>query len=336
MPYFHWGYNMDRDAIIKEAQDLLLLHKEEWQPRFNGYAEKLLANIKDKTHPLYARQFKEYPPLRFYVSTSNIKNTLSPILLDVRYRGQSVATLKTGSKGNTISTKTQEKTNLRDFGCKIKLENDDWKSPLATDFRSFFKNRENSRNKTVDNKGNEEHNAESLLLTEFSKQSSVNKQLLNIQPVKLFGIKFSMPTPLSASHHSKPVKYTKNYRGAIDIFARTGKGGKDTYLTIIEVKIENNSKVRPQDALKQGIQYAVFIRELLRSEKGQDWYEIFGFKGKLPKKLKIRVACAMPDDCIDESFANKKHAIGCDEIECHYIYFKYNGKKISNLKSSLR
>ena len=325
---------MDRDAVIKEAQDLLLQNSEEWQPRFNGYAENLLANIRNKKHPLYARQFKEYPPLRFYVSTSNIKNTSSPIFLDIRYRGQSVATLKTSSNGNTISTKTREKTNLRDFGCKIKLD-DDWRSPLATDFRSFFKNRENSRNKTIDNKGNEEHNAESLLLTEFSKLSSANKQLLNIQPVKLFGIKFSMPTPLSASHHSKPVKYTKSYRGAIDIFARTGKGGTDTYLTVIEVKIENNSKVRPQDALKQGVQYAVFIRELLRSEKGQDWYAIFGFSGKLPKKIKIRVACAMPDDFIDKSFANKKHAIGCDEIECHYIYFKYDRKKITNFQSSL-
>ena len=153
--------------------------------------------------------------------------------------------------------------------------------------------------------------------------------------MKLFGIKFSMPTPLSASHHSKPTKYTKSYRGAIDIFARTGKGGKNTYLTVIEVKVINNSKVRPQNALKQGIQYAVFIRELLRSEKGQDWYSIFGFSGKLPKKLKIRVACAMPDDFIDKSFANKKHGVGCDEIECHYIYFKYNGKRITNFQSSL-
>ena len=326
---------MDRDAIIKEAQDLLLLNSEEWKPRFNGYAENLLVNIREKTHPLYARQFKEFPPLRFYVSTSDIKNVSSPICLDVRYRGQSVASLKTSSKGNTISTKKRNETNLRDFGCKIKLDNDDWKSSLASDFRSFFKNREDSRNKTIDNKGNEEHNAESLLLTEFSKQSSVNKQLLNIQPVKLFGIKFSMPTPLSASNHSKPAKYTKSYRGAIDIFARTGKGSRDTDLTVIEVKVENNSKVLPQGALKQGLEYAVFIRELLRSEKGQDWYEIFGFSGKLPKKIKIRVACAMPDDFIDKSFENKKHVIGCDEIECHYIYFKYDGKKITNLHSSL-
>ncbi|MDR2924258.1 MAG: hypothetical protein LBU85_13090 [Treponema sp.] len=326
---------MNIDTIIKEAQNLLLQNSKEWEPRFNGYAENLLANIRNKTHPLYARQFKEYPPLRFYISTSKIKKYDSPVFLDVRYRGQSVATLKTSSKGITISTRTIDKTNLRDFNCKIKLFNEDWRSPLASDFRSFFKNRPNSRNKTVDNKGNEEHYAESLLLTEFSKQSSTNKQLLNIQPVKLFGMKFSMPTPLSASHHSKPVKYTKSYRGAIDIFARTGKGGKDTYLTVIEVKIENDSKVTPQNALKQGIQYAVFIRELLRSEKGQDWYEIFGFSGKLPKKLKIRVACAMPDNFIDTSFANKKYSIGCDEIECHYIYFKYNGKKLFDFKSSL-
>jgi len=311
------------------------MNSEEWQYRFNGYAERLLANIKDRKHPLYTRQFKEYPPLRFYVSTSNIKNSASSIFLDVRYRGQSVASLKISSKGNTISTKLREKTNLRDFGCDIKLDNDDWRSPPAANFRSFFKNRINNRNNTIDNKGNEEHNAESLLLTEFSKQNSTNKQLLNIQPAKLFGIKFSMPTSLAAGHHSGPAKYTKSYRGAIDILARTGKGGKNTYLTIIEVKIKNNSDIRPQDALKQGIQYAVFIRELLRSESGQEWYSIFGFSKKLPKKLKIRVACAMPDDFTDKSFANKKYAIDFDEIECHYIYFKYNGKKITGCQSSL-
>jgi hypothetical protein len=327
------GENVNIDTIIEEAQNLLLQNSKEWEPRFNGYAENLLANIKNKTHPLYARQFKEYPPLRFYVTTSNIKTSGSPIFLDVRYRGQSVATLKTSSKGITISTKTQDKTNLRDFDCKINLNDEDWRSPLASDFRSFFKNKPDFRNKTVNNKGNVEHHIESLLLTEFSKKSSKEKQLLYIQPVKLFDIRFSMPTPLSASR--QPAKYTKSYRGAVDIFARTGKGGKATYLTVIEVKKENNFKVTPQNALKQGIQYAVFIRELLRSERGQDWYEIFGFSGKLPKKIKIRVACAMPDNFIDTSFEKKKYAIGCDEIECHYIYFKYNGKKLSDFISSL-
>ena len=143
-----------------------------------------------------------------------------------------------------------------------------------------------------------------------------------------------MPTPISASNH-KELKYADSKGGGIDIFARTGKG-HGTYLTVIEVKDENNSKEPPKDALKQSIKYAVFIRELLRSDSGQDWYKIFGFRGKIPTQLTIRAACAMPDDDnIDVSFAKNIYPIGDDKIECHYIYFKYDGKQLNDFQTSL-
>ncbi|KAA6314316.1 hypothetical protein EZS27_035053 [termite gut metagenome] len=152
--------------------------------------------------------------------------------------------------------------------------------------------------------------------------------------MKICGIRFGMPTPISASNHKKPLKYAKQNGGGIDIFARTGRGRHATSLTVIEVKNENNSKEPPKDALKQAIQYAVFIRELLRSDCGEDWYKIFRFNGKIPKNLKIRVASAMPDDILDKLFARKTYPIENDAIECHYIYFKYNGKQLSDFQTS--
>lgn len=319
------------NKIIKEAQDLLSKNTE-WKKRYADYAQAILANT--DYIKVNRRKLKEYPPLHYYISTSIARNARNTLLLDVRYRGQSVATMKAFRDGVTISTKGKISKNLRDFDCKIELNDTNWNGKESQKFRSFFKNRVKSRN-SKKNKGNEEHNVENLLLSEFSKERSKEKPILNIQPVKLCGIIFGVPTPISASDHKKPLKYAKHHGGGIDIFARTGCGGRSTYLTVIEVKDENNTKEPPLDALKQAIQYSVFIRELLRSSSGNDWYKMFGFEGEMPKSLKIRVACAMPDDISEKSFANTVYTIGCDSIECHYIYFKYDGQKLTDFQTSL-
>jgi hypothetical protein len=316
--------------IIKEAQELLL-DNSEWKNRYKGYADNLLENI--DVIKSNRRRFNEFPPLYFYISTTSANNAKTKLLLDVRYRGQSVATLKANKNSITISTKRQDDKNLRDFNCKIKLHDIPWQETQVSEFRKFFKNRANSRNDNDKNKKNEEHNVENLLLSEFSKRISNNKQITGIQPVKICGNRFGMPTPISASDH-KALRYGNQYGGGIDIFARSGRG-LATYLTVIEVKDENNSKEPPEDALKQSIQYAVFIRELLRSDYGEKWYKIFGFNGAIPKNLTIRAVCAMPNDNSDQSFAKQTYLIGVDKIECHYIYFKYDRKQLSDFQTSL-
>jgi len=315
-------------TIIKGVQGLLSLNSE-WKKRYNGYANKLLANI--NVIQSNRRKFNEFPPLAFYISTTSAKNAKSKLILDVRYRGQSVATLKANPNDITISTKQQHVNNLRDFNCDITLNDISWREAQVGEFRKFFKNRVNSRiNK---GKKNEEHNVENLLLSEFSKRIGKNKQITGIQPVKICGNRFGMPTPISASNH-KALKYAKQHGGGIDVFARTGRG-RATYLTVIEVKDENNSNEPPAMALEQAIKYAVFIRELLRSDSGKYWYKIFGFNRAIPEKLTIRAACAMPDDIIDKTFAKHTYPIGNDIIECHYIYFKYDGKQLSYFQTSL-
>lgn len=320
---------------IQETQDLLSTNSE-WKNRYKVYAENLIANI--DVIKSNRNRFNEFPPLYFYISTTNAKNAKTKLLLDIRYRGQSVATLKVNQNDITISTKKQDDKNLRDFNCDIKLNDVSWREKQVSEFRKFFKYRDNSRNDNDKNKNNEEHNVESLLLSEFSKKKSNSKQIKGIQPVKMCGNRFGMPTPIGASDHNE-LKYAKQYGGGIDIFARTGKG-RATYLTVIEVKDEYNPKEPPKDALIQAIQYAVFIRELLRSDCGENWYKIFGFSGAIPKKLKLRAVCAMPlpDNNVvnvDKSFEKQTYQIGCDEIECHYIYFKYDGRQLYDFQTSL-
>lgn len=321
---------MDIKTTILETQKIIS-DNSEWIDRYDGYADDILNNmnviISNK------KGFNQFSPLYFYISTTNAINAKNNLKLDVRYMGQSVATLKANQNNILISTSSYDDTNLRDFDCGINLNNISWTDSKASDFRKFFKGRKISRNTDKNNKKNEEHHVESLLLTEFSKKASTNKAITGIQPIKIGGNRFGMPTPLSASNHKK-TKYSKQYGGGIDIFARTGHG-KATYLTVIEVKNENNSKEPPTAALKQAIQYAVFIRELLRSKCGEKWYKIFGFKGEIPANLKIRVACAMPDNILDKSFANNQYYIENDCIECHYIYFKYNGIQLSDFQTSL-
>jgi hypothetical protein len=321
---------MNISNIIKETQDLLL-DNSEWENRYKCYADKILANI--NVVKLNRSKFYEFPPLYFYISTTNAKDSKTKLLLDVRYRGQSVATLKADKNDIVISTKDKEGTNLRDFNCSIKLNGIPWQDKQVIEFRKFFKNRTNSRN-TGNNKKNDEHHVESLLLNEFSKPYSKGKQITEIKPIKIERIRFGMPTPISASNH-KALKYSTHKGGGIDIFAKTGKG-RATYLTVIEVKDENNYKEPPEDALKQAIQYAVFVRELLRSNCGQNWYKIFGFSGIIPKILTIRAVCAMPDDFLDKTFAKQTYQISGDKIECHYTYFKYDGNQLSNFQTSLQ
>lgn len=319
---------MDITKIITETQKLLS-DNEEWKKRYNKYAVKTLGNIdfiKEQR-----KKFNEFKPLHLYISLTNAYTSKNSLKLDVRYRGQTVASLTAKNNDVRLSTKNYNNSNSNNFGYESQINNKDWRSKEAQNFRKFFKNRKNTRNNI--NKKNEEHNIESLLLSQFSKRNRDEKLLTKIQPIKIGGIRFGMPSPLRASI-SNDIGYSGKQGGGIDILSRTGIG-KATYLTVFELKYENKSKESPKNALVQAIKYAVFIRELLRSESGEKWYKIFGFKRKLSEKIKIRVVCAMPDDNPDTSFENEIYEIGNDEIECHYLYFKYDGREVTKFDTSL-
>ena len=148
-------------------------------------------------------------------------------------------------------------------------------------------------------------------------------------------MRFPMPTPISASDH-KAVKYSGVYGGGIDILARTGTGGTNTYLCIMELKDENVKSEPPKAALSQAIAYTTFIRELLRSEAGREWWTLFGFHGEIPEQLTLYAACVMPIGYNDYSFEDITLDIEGDIIKLHYVYFSEKDNKITEVDTSLR
>ena len=147
-----------------------------------------------------------------------------------------------------------------------------------------------------------------------------------------------MPTPLYPSA-IKNIKYVKSSGGGIDILSRIGKSNT-TKLCIMELKDENTTQEPPKKVILQGLAYATFIRELLRSESGQEWWKIFGFGGKLPRQLELYVVSVMPSrentDENDRSFADVIIKTGEDSFHLDYIYFHEVDNKLVDIETSLK
>lgn len=332
-------YQSTIDCVLKKLKE-----NEEWKERYQSYAEELsderVGYIKKANG-----SFSVKTPLTKNLTVSLIKNgSKNTVTYSLRYQGQEIGTIRvTGGEEVKLSTnspggKELVENNQRDFGYKGEaLSDEPWLSPKAIAFRRHFITGKPQRTDAA-KKGNKEHNLESCLISEFSKTSSADKSLTDIQPVRFAKTRFAMPTPISASD-SNNIRYSGANGGGVDILARTGRGGAN-YLTVIEVKDEYTTQEPPQSALKQAIAYAVFIHKLLRSESGKHWHELFGYGRDIPSKLKIRACVAMPNNqrgSDDESFGNLVLPVGDDgdTIECHYIYFNWDGKRISKLTTSL-
>lgn len=323
------GGLIDYRPIIDETKKLLSANSE-WCERYAAYATSISENA--DFIRMNRRRFREWEPLKLYLNTTNAKSAKRKVTFELRYLGQTVAELTCDHESLRLSTDGYDPNNQRDFDCTIVLADCAWDGSEARAFRSHFKNRPAIRNKAAGS-GNEEHRIESLLLSEFSKQK--NKALPYIKPVRIAGLRFPMPTPLSASDHSR-VKYANFHGGGIDMLARIGTGGRNTNLCIIELKDEN-TKIEPaSDAMKQALIYSTFIRELLRSDTGAKWWKLFGFGGHLPNKIVLYSVCAMPYiEGADTTFDGMKYDVGGDTIRLHYIYFKEADNIIEKIYTSL-
>jgi hypothetical protein len=173
----------------KETEEKL--EKEiEWINRYEGYAKDILAN--QKAIEAVRKSFHEWKPLYIYSSISGVKNAKNIVAFDLRYRGQSVATIK----HDNDTLKLVPKANIDEFyGIKAK-KSFDWDIGDGKKFRKDFA--KNPLRKDI-RKKNEEHRFESALLTELLKEEGSEKIQKNIRPVRLFKIRFQMPTPFKAS-----------------------------------------------------------------------------------------------------------------------------------------
>lgn len=282
--------------IVEQASRLLEENRKEWEDRYDRYTKEIDL---DK----YAEDRKKFripKPLNAYSCISRVKQTHEDTTsFDLRYQGQSIGEIIVKKEEVFLNTKGKEKKNSKYFQYS-KLRNSDnrieWNSTDAREFRKHFMSLDKS------NAHSPEHKIEQFLLSEFSKKTrSSEKKLCSIQPVRLGGLFFQMPTPLKASDHSKGqiyLEYENQYGGGIDILARIKDKYNNPKLAVFELKDENTEREPQKEVMWQALAYATFIAYLLRSKSGTFWWEkVFGFKeGSLSKDkpLEIIVATIMP------------------------------------------
>lgn len=160
-------------------------------------------------------------PLCVYSKVSASKN--KDWRYDLRFFGQSIGEIivkedKQNHQDRIFLNVTEDKakSNKKYFDINIFNGKIDRNSNLAQQFRIKFKQYFDkcSEIKTK----SPEHRIESLILNEFAKTlRKQNKQLCNIQPIKLFDTFFQMPTPLKTSNHDP--EYANHAGGGIDILA---------------------------------------------------------------------------------------------------------------------
>ena len=142
-----------------------------------------------------------------------------------------------------------------------------------------------------------------------------------------------MTTALKAS--DKEIRMATNARaGGIDILSRV-KHGVETNLCVIELKKDVLKDDKHADIVRaQGLAYAVFLRELLRSSCGEEWYKIFGYSGKIPEKLIINVCIAMPEGEYKPKVEPKDIKIGNDILSFKSLFFETK-ETITAIKTNL-
>lgn len=285
----------------------------EWKKRYKTYTHKVDEKIE---RYIKAKSKFRNGPFTVYTSLSKMMSN-STLSYDLRYLGQSVATISLISDDVFISTSGKSKTNLSYFGVKTKLPNKtSWSSSKADKFRVEFR-------KCIEPKvHSKEHLIESELLKEFSKESSRDKVLCNIQPVTIGKMYFQFPTPLTASGYE--VNYSGDKGGGIDILARVKQADNCTRICVMELKDQNTGSEPPEKVISQAIAYATFIARLLRDEQGQFWYNLFGFSGQVPKELVIDVVCVVPFDTKKSqvTFEEQRYEVCKDTfLELHTLFF---------------
>jgi hypothetical protein len=312
---------MDYKKEVEEFKNMLNDNSDKkWEDRFGGYAEEILY-AKEKWH----RQFDIPEPFTGYTNITRIKRTRTTTRFeyDLRFAGQSVATIYVENGKVTISTKKKDNNNKKHFGITQTLEGIDWNDSNVESFMAKFTEelKENSNSPELRLK-------DDFLLTKFGKE---NSPLCNIQPVKLFEMFFEMPTTFSGTK-AKHEKERAN-GGHIDILTRITHSSSESQLCVMELKKDNQQTTESVElVMRQALAYATFIARLLNSRSGKDWYKIFGFSKEIPKPITINVVTIMPEGSVKENFETepgKPEIVDvCEntQLELYSLYFdeKYN------------
>lgn len=311
----------DENIIITEIDSI-------WNAN-NGFKDKLnswLAQVNITKHvAVEAKQcFHQWRPLAVYVRAGNgARKGIASFSL--RFLGQEVASLIV--QDNDVYLNISDKiarTNKRYFpNLMLYTGRYAWRGREAQHFRRYFKNTAKSNMAKLHSP---EHKIESRIIEEMCGKSK-NKFggiVSGIQPVTLSGFPLQFPLPISGSSGTP-----KATNGHMDILARRRSGR--ICLSIWELKAPGRYK----NTLREVYIYSVTLLKMLRDpELGQEWYEVFGFSGKIPVALRIEAVVVITEDQRrklerENAQHNLPQKIGNDIIEFYAAYYDENTLNIN-------
>lgn len=240
---------------------------------------------------------------------------------DIRYKGQNIVSLQNGSVIDIAN-------NIDDYFHSF--PKDIIGKPL---WESIGLLHNISEKKEIKSK---EHLFESRLLKYLN--SSKKKILRHITPVTIKGLFFQMPTFFKASEHGEEEFSLAG--GGIDILARIKRRKvspkKENCICIMELKDSiSKGNEEPFQIIQQAMAYACCIQQLIRSEHGQEWYDIFRGKNnskKIPTPLVLYACVVVPfgngfqKDNIPESYKIEEELSfeNGDKLRLRYLYLEMN------------
>ena len=80
---------------------------------------------------------------------------------------------------------------------------------------------------------------------------------------------------------------------------------------------------------------AVFLTNLLHGEQGDKWYKLFGFHGRLPTTLTIKVCITVPKSSKIKEFKPFQIKSGIDTLDYRYMCYENDQQKIISIKTNV-
>jgi len=324
-----------------KVEDLAVQIKNMWEDNKTEFEERsdswLKALEKGEKRIRQAKtQFHQWNPLAIYVSVTKAKSN-SRAVFSLRFFGQEVAELFVKDRKVTLRLKGHSEKSKEWFECTLKDGDYDWNGKEAKDFRAYFQKlasaeQGNPKVRSV------EHRVESKMIREMLKTTKKQKfggTFSNIRPVTIGGCPLQIPVPISASSGTP-----ENNTGYIDILARRKGEDNKTRLSVWELKKPSEY----EHAASQAYIYAFTLLQVLRhTQKGSEWYKLFGFKSPIPKPLEIEGVVAITSDQ-EQNFNREKtklekntsFKIDGDSIKLYAAYYIEESQSIKFERNPFR
>lgn len=300
-----------QDKLLKQIEHTQkkMEQNQEWKSTYDKHASVLLEsrNLLEE----FSKNCKEYQHLQFYLAEiSPTQGDLLAIL--AKFNGQNIARIRITKDGSSYITTNEFNESNKSLGCKLQLNDAEWNSKETKEFLDYFRG-----DIPIKTKGNERATIESMLLNEFAKTTSYDKLLTGIQPIKYSNALY-FPIPIITS--------TKDEVQYINVLART----KVRRITVFELMDESQD---PATVLADATAKAIFLTNLLHSKSGDKWFKLFGFHGRIPPHLTIKVCIAtnkkLSSKC--KEFAPFELRNGVDTLDYRYLYYENDPTKITNI-----